>query len=51
MWDELLPEVENWRQMGVYGPAVPVPDDAPLQDRLLGLVGRDPHATRATSTG
>ncbi len=49
MWDELLPEVETWRQMGVYGPAVPVPDDAPLQDRLLGLVGRDPEATRATS--
>ena len=40
--DEILPEVELWRQMGVFGPAVPVPDDAPLQDRLLGLVGRDP---------
>jgi uncharacterized protein (TIGR03086 family) len=26
----------------VYGPEVPVPDDAPLQDRLLGYVGRDP---------
>jgi uncharacterized protein (TIGR03086 family) len=26
----------------VYGPAIEVPDAAPLQDRLLGLVGRDP---------
>lgn len=44
LWDEVVPEVEAWRQIGVYGPAVPVPDDAPLQDRLLGLVGRDPRA-------
>lgn len=44
MWDELVPEIDAWRQMGVYGPAVPVADDAPLQDRLLGLAGRDPHA-------
>ena len=44
MWEELLPEVETWRAMGVFGPAVPVPEDAPLQDRLLGLVGRDPRA-------
>lgn len=27
---------------GLYGPPVPVPDDAPLLDRLLGLTGRDP---------
>ncbi len=27
----------------VYGPEVPVPSDAPLQDRLLGFIGRDPH--------
>ena len=42
MWDLILPEVEAWREMGVYGPPVSVPADAPLQDRLLGLVGRDP---------
>jgi uncharacterized protein (TIGR03086 family) len=27
---------------GMYGPAVPVPDDAPAFDRLLGRTGRDP---------
>lgn len=26
----------------VYGPEIPVAPDAPLQDRLLGYVGRDP---------
>jgi hypothetical protein len=43
LWDELLPEIDVWRQIGVFGPPVPVPDEAPLQDRLLGLVGRDPN--------
>jgi uncharacterized protein (TIGR03086 family) len=27
---------------GLFGPPVPVPDDAPAFDRLLGLTGRDP---------
>ena len=44
MWDELAPEMDTWRAMGVYGPEVPVPADAPLQDRLLGRSGRDPDA-------
>lgn len=35
-WDEVL------RSSGQYGPRVPVPDDAPPQDRLLGFIGRDP---------
>ena len=44
MWDEFLPQAELWRSMGVFGPAVEVPDDAPLQERLLGLTGRQPRA-------
>jgi uncharacterized protein (TIGR03086 family) len=30
------------RGVEVFGPEVEVPEDAPLQDRLLGLIGRDP---------
>jgi uncharacterized protein (TIGR03086 family) len=33
------PEVRN----GMYGPEVPVPDDAGIFDRLLGQTGRDPE--------
>jgi uncharacterized protein (TIGR03086 family) len=43
MWDEFAPEIESWRAMGVFGPAVEVAPDAPLQDRLLALCGRDPR--------
>ena len=42
LWDEIVPHVEEWRAIGVYGPAVEVPEDADLQDRLLGLTGREP---------
>ena len=33
----------------VYGPEVEVPETAPLQDRLLGLIGRDPGWVRPSS--
>jgi uncharacterized protein (TIGR03086 family) len=46
LWEEVGPQAEQWRAIGVLPPAVPVPDDAPLQDRLLGLTGRDPRAGR-----
>jgi hypothetical protein len=46
VWDEVSPHAEEWRTIGVYPAAVPVPDpvpeDAPLLDRLLGLTGRPP---------
>jgi uncharacterized protein (TIGR03086 family) len=31
------------RSRGAFGPAVPVAVDAPVTDRLLGLLGRDPR--------
>jgi uncharacterized protein (TIGR03086 family) len=44
--EELLagmqPIEEVLRTSGQYGPAVPVPDDADVQTRLLGFIGRDP---------
>ncbi|MDR6118057.1 hypothetical protein QE370_001241 [Aeromicrobium sp. SORGH_AS981] len=30
------------RGSGQYGPAVSVPDDASVQDRFVGFIGRDP---------
>jgi uncharacterized protein (TIGR03086 family) len=42
VWDEVSPNAEEWRDIGVFPAAVPVPDDAPLQDRLLGITGRPP---------
>jgi uncharacterized protein (TIGR03086 family) len=44
VWEEVSPHAEQWRAIGVFPAAVPVPEDAPLQDRLLGLTGRDPKA-------
>jgi uncharacterized protein (TIGR03086 family) len=44
LWEEVSPNAEEWRGLGVFGPAVAVPDGAPLLDRLLGLTGRDPYA-------
>lgn len=43
MWDEFEPQAELWRSIGVFPPKVEVADDAPLQERLLGLTGRQPR--------
>lgn len=43
LWQTLAPQAEEWRQLGVFGPAVNVSDQAPLQDKLLGLTGRQPE--------
>ncbi len=51
-WDEAVLEfalkwvgqtAEQGRAMGFYGPAVPLPETAPVLDRFLGLTGRDPR--------
>ena len=40
--DTMFAGVEQGREMGLYGPRVGVPADAPTLDRILGLTGRDP---------
>ncbi|MGH3902697.1 MAG: hypothetical protein ACRDTE_00610 [Pseudonocardiaceae bacterium] len=42
LWEEISPHAEEWCEYGVFPPAVPVPESAPLLDRLLGLTGRPP---------
>jgi uncharacterized protein (TIGR03086 family) len=41
-WDIVEPNATEWREIGVFGPEVDVPESSPLQDRLLGLTGREP---------
>lgn len=46
IWDEISPHAEEWRTIGVFPAAIPVPATAPLLDRLLGLTGRQPDNVR-----
>lgn len=41
----LAQNAELGRQMGIFGPEVAVPDNAPAMHRILGLTGRDPQWT------
>jgi uncharacterized protein (TIGR03086 family) len=49
LWETLSGMSSEWWKWqvdnGHYAPAVRVPDDAPLQDRLVALIGRDPYWT------
>jgi len=45
LWSTLSRDAQLWdwqRANGWYAAPVPVPEDAPLQDRVLGLIGRIP---------
>jgi uncharacterized protein (TIGR03086 family) len=41
-YDDAVSSAATRAESGLYGPPVPVAGDADLQDRLLGLTGRDP---------
>lgn len=44
--DELVKTAGLGREMGLYGPPVSVPDEAPLLDRTIALTGRSPYWNR-----
>ena len=41
VYDRTLPYAEQLQETGMFAPPVPVPDDAPLQKRLLAIFGRN----------
>ena len=43
VWTVFEPQKDTLAASGLYAPPVPLPDDAPLQQRLLAVTGRDPR--------
>lgn len=39
LWEQIGPQIEDWRAMGVFGAEVPVPSDADRETQLLGKTG------------
>jgi uncharacterized protein (TIGR03086 family) len=48
VWTVFEPQKETLQATGLYAAPVPLPEDAPLQDRLLALTGRDPYRSLAS---
>lgn len=42
VYAHIAPHVDSWQGMGIFAEPVDVPADARLQDRLVGLLGRQP---------
>ncbi|MGP3922084.1 TIGR03086 family metal-binding protein [Streptomyces sp. 8N616] len=42
VWEYIEPQADSWRGAGIFGPAVKVPDSAPVQDQLVAFLGRRP---------
>jgi uncharacterized protein (TIGR03086 family) len=40
VYEQVLPIADHLQETGLFAPPVPVPDDAPLQTKLLALFGR-----------
>ncbi len=43
VWTVFEPQADALTASGLYAAPTPIPDDAPLQQRLLALTGRDPR--------
>ncbi|MEE2056794.1 TIGR03086 family metal-binding protein [Rhodococcus artemisiae] len=43
VWSELELQRDMLASSGLFAPPVPIADDAPVQDRLIALTGRDPR--------
>lgn len=43
VWTVFEPQQDTLAASSLYAPPVPLPDDAPLQSRLLAITGRDPR--------
>lgn len=42
IYEYIAPHIDEWVEMGIFEPALPVPADADAQAKLFALVGRDP---------
>lgn len=43
MWEGTWPQAQRWRERGLFGEPLPLPDDVSWRDKFLLAAGRDPH--------